>query len=103
MTDRRTLGTLALAAMLCVAAAGLRGETPPAAKFPDWKGQWNRIGGVQWDPSRAREDQREPLTPEYQAIYRANLADQKYGGIGGNPTFTCLPAGMPWKSSSPPR
>jgi hypothetical protein len=95
MLDRPTVGALALVAALCVAAGDGRGQTSATAKYPDWKGQWDRIGGVQWDPNKPRESQQEPLTPEYEAIYQANLADQKAGGIGGNPTFTCLPAGMP--------
>ena len=36
-----------------------------------------------------------PLTPEYQAIYEANLKDQEAGGHGDTPTVTCLPPGMP--------
>jgi hypothetical protein len=95
MLDRSTVGAFALAAALCVAAGGARAQTPAAARYPDWKGQWNRIGGVQWDPSKPRERQQEPLIPEYEAVYQANLAEQKAGGVGGNPTFTCLPAGMP--------
>jgi hypothetical protein len=35
------------------------------------------------------------LTPEYQAIYEANLIDQAAGGQGTDPTFTCLAPGMP--------
>jgi hypothetical protein len=99
MLDRSTVGALALAAALGVAAGGAGAQAPTqapaAAKYPDWKGQWTRIGGVQWDPSKPRERQQEPLTAEYEAIYQANLVEQKYGGVGGNPTFTCLPAGMP--------
>jgi hypothetical protein len=95
MLDRSTVGAFALAVALCVAAGGARAQTPAAAQYPDWKGQWTRIGGVQWDPSKPRERQQEPLIPEYEAIYQANLAEQKAGGVGGNPTFTCLPAGMP--------
>jgi len=36
-----------------------------------------------------------PLTPEYQAIYEANLKDQAEGGQGTDPTFICIPDGMP--------
>ena len=39
--------------------------------------------------------QEAPLTPEYQAIYEANLADQAKGGQGIDPTYTCLSPGMP--------
>ena len=39
--------------------------------------------------------QEAPLTAEYQAIFEANLADQAAGGQGTDPTYTCLPDGMP--------
>jgi hypothetical protein len=39
--------------------------------------------------------QEAPLTPEYQAIYEANLADHAAGGQGIESTFTCLSPGMP--------
>ena len=93
MRAPRSVLLLVLAAPLL--AAGAHAQTAPSAKFPDWKGQWTRIGGVQWDPDKPRDKQQEPLTAEYEAIYRANLAEQHDGGVGGNPTFTCLPAGMP--------
>jgi hypothetical protein len=36
-----------------------------------------------------------PLTPEYQTIFAANLADMAAGGQGDVPTFTCRAPGMP--------
>jgi hypothetical protein len=39
--------------------------------------------------------QEAPLTPEYQAIFEANLKDQAEGGQGTAQTFTCLSPGMP--------
>ena len=38
---------------------------------------------------------RRPLTPEYQAVFEANLADRAAGGQEYNPAINCLPAGMP--------
>jgi hypothetical protein len=74
-------------------------------KYPDLKGQWRRTergdlaggaGGLRYDPSKPPTlGQGAPLTPEYQAIYEANLADQAEGGQGIESTFTCLPPGMP--------
>lgn len=66
------------------------------SKYPEWRGQWRRIGGIQWDPSKplGRAEQ-PPLTAEYQARFEASLADQAAGGQGNDPTFTCLPPGMP--------
>jgi hypothetical protein len=43
-----------------------------------------------WGPG-----QQAPLTPEYQAIFEANLKDQAESGQGTDPTFTCLSPGMP--------
>src|SRR5205085_11895123 len=39
--------------------------------------------------------QEPPLTPEYQAIYEANLADMLKGGQGIDPTYSCVASGMP--------
>lgn len=73
------------------------------SKYPDLKGQWVRVAvpsghyrGVQYDPHKpAGPGQQAPLTPEYQAIFEANLADQEAGGQGGDPTAECLSPGMP--------
>jgi hypothetical protein len=73
------------------------------AKYPDLKGEWRRVAvpsgfyrGVQYDPHKpGGPPQQAPLTPEYQAIFEANLADQAQGGQAGDPTFKCLPPGMP--------
>src|SRR5205085_10674186 len=35
------------------------------------------------------------FTPEYQAIFEANLKDQALGGHGTDPTYQCIPDGMP--------
>ena len=52
--------------------------------------------GIQWDQSkRVGLPQQAPLTPEYQAIFEANLNDQAAGGQGTDPTWTCIPPGMP--------
>jgi hypothetical protein len=72
-------------------------QTPDLSKFPDWSGQWKRaLGGIQWDPSKPLgRGQQAPLTPEYQARYEANLADQATGGQGDDRTGQCIPHGMP--------
>ena len=55
--------TLAAARLTSMGAARAFDET----KYPDWSGQWLRIGGVQWDPSKPRSrGQQAPLTPEHQ-------------------------------------
>src|SRR5262249_37831630 len=66
------------------------------ARYPDLKGEWIRVGGNQWDPSKARGlPQQPPLTREYQAVFEASIADQAAGGQGNNLRFTCIPSGMP--------
>ena len=69
------------------------------ATYPDLKGQWTRItapGQPAFDPSKPRgREQQAPLTPEYQAIFEANLADLTAGGEGLWPGYTCRPPGMP--------
>jgi hypothetical protein len=95
--------------LTCVAALAAALLTPIGAqafddaKYPDLKGQWRRVAvpsgrypGVQYDPRKpAGPGQQAPLTPEYQAIFEANLADQELGGQAGDPTFRCLSPGMP--------
>jgi hypothetical protein len=75
------------------------------SQYPDLKGQWRRaergdiaggFGGLRYDSTKPPLlGQEAPLTPEYQAIYEANLADQAAGGQGGETTYTCLSPGMP--------
>jgi hypothetical protein len=94
MLYHNAIGAAALAATLSLTMAGARAAD--AAKFPDWSGQWIRIGGVQWDPSKPRSrGQQAPLTAEYQAIFDQSLADQDAGGQGNNSRFTCRSSGMP--------
>ncbi len=51
---------------------------------------------TKWDPSKPPgRGQEAPLTPEYQAIFEASLADQAAGGQGADPTYICIPDGMP--------
>jgi hypothetical protein len=82
---------------LAIACSG-----PPAVaqkfdlgNYPDLSGQWVRIGAPRWDTSKPALAQDAPLTPEYQAIFKAGLKDQAEGGQGTNPTATCLAPGMP--------
>jgi hypothetical protein len=90
---RGTIGALALAAALWTTGAAAFDQT----RYPDWKGQWRRAenGDVRYDPGKPRRGQQAPLTPEYQALFEANLRDQDAGGQGIDPTYTCLAPGMP--------
>ena len=88
-----------LAVLLLTTGAAAYDES----QYPDFNGPWRRaasvpggLRGLAFDPSKPfGREQRPPLTPEYQAIYEANLADMEKGGQGINPTFTCLSPGMP--------
>src|SRR5262245_35148369 len=94
MLRRSSIGSVAIAVALGAAMAGARAHDE--AKYPDWKGQWVRMGGIQWDPSKPLgRAELAPLTPEYQAIFEAGLASQAAGGQGNDPTYTCIPPGMP--------
>jgi hypothetical protein len=74
------------------------------AKYPDFKGQWERfvVRGVPGQPSFDQtrpwgKGQQAPLTPEYQAIHEASLADQAAGGLGGDLDHArCGAEGMPF-------
>jgi hypothetical protein len=88
------LWALTGALMLSIAAAAAH----DASKYPDWSGQWRRASGtgIVWDETKPRGPaQQPPLTPEYQAIWEASMADQAAGGQGGDTRVTCVSNGMP--------
>ena len=66
-------------------------------KFPPIAGQWMRVGplGFSTTPSPPGRGQQAPLTPEYQALFEANLARVAKGETGDDPVDTCIPEGMP--------
>ena len=51
MTGRKAVGSMVLALALCLPATISKAQSD--SKYPDWKGQWVRIGGGQYDPSRS--------------------------------------------------
>ena len=97
MRHRSTIGVFTLIAALCITVAGARAFDE--SKYPNWKGQWLRVGGGQgapWDPTKPwGPGQQAPLTPEYQARFEAGLKDLKAGGPGLDPSYACIPPGMP--------
>src|ERR1700693_3144035 len=96
MLERMSIGAIMLAAALLTTIAGAPAQD--MSKYPDWSGQWRKPADVgnQWDLSRPPgRGQRPPLTPEYQALYEARIADRAAGGLGGNYTAQCVPHGMP--------
>jgi hypothetical protein len=94
LSRRSRIGAAALAVALCASLVGARAED--AKKYPDWEGLWNRGSPVgQWDPTKPPgAGQQPPLTPEYQAVFEANLAKGK-AGIVFDIKGTCGPVGMP--------
>jgi hypothetical protein len=94
MPDRSLIRAVTLAAALICMSSGARAfdET----KYPDLTGQWVRIGPGQYDPAKPPgRGQQPPFTAEYQAKFEASLADQANGGQGSDPTYRCIPSGMP--------
>jgi hypothetical protein len=95
MRDRNLLGAIVLAvAGLTMAATGARALDD--AKYPDIRGVWARPGAAQWDPTKPGGlRQQAPLTPQFQSVFEANLAEAAAGGQEYNPQVKCLPSGMP--------
>ena len=99
MSDRsRTVAFFALAVALTIGPAWAADD----AKYPDWRGQWARfpVRGLPGQPSHDQTKpwglgQQAPLTPEYQAILEASIADQAKGGLGNFPTTSGRASGMP--------
>jgi hypothetical protein len=96
------IGVIALAAGIGFTIAGAAAFDE--AKYPDWKGQWSRLQTLRdkvspnpsFDPNKFQGlAQEAPLTPEYQAVLEASLADQAAGGAGRDRDYVCFAAGMP--------
>ncbi len=98
MYGRILIGALAIALGVTIADA----QVFDTSKYPDLRGQWTRAGAAipegdaPFDPSKPPgRGQQPPLTPEYQAIFEANLREREAGVPGTWPGPTCLPPGMP--------
>ena len=94
--------TSAFALAIPLWTAPVAGQVIDLARYPDLKGQWRRVvtpgiagqqGHDQTKPPGLGQEA--PLTPEYQAVFEANLADQAKGGLGNISSARCWPAGMP--------
>ena len=90
MNLRKLVTVLAL-----VVFAAIPAFAQTAMKYPDWSGQWERIGSLNWPPEGYEKAGPAPLTPEYKAIYDRNLELRAQGILAGDPPATCLPPGMP--------
>ena len=74
------IGIIVLAAAIPIASA----QAFDDSKYPDWKGQWNRLEvpgiGPSFDPTkRPGLGQQAPLTPEYQKILEATCGPGSWG------------------------
>jgi hypothetical protein len=94
MLGKSLIGVLALAAAIGIAISGAQAFND--ADYPDWGGAWFRIGNGNFDGTKPSGlGQQAPLTPEYQRILEASLADQAKGGQGDNPGYRCASHAMP--------
>jgi hypothetical protein len=95
MRYRSGTAAFALLAALCITSAESLAWNETL--YPDLKGQWRPIGDpMRFDPSKpGGRAQQAPLTPEYQALFEANLKDQAAGGAGLAQINTCISPGMP--------
>jgi hypothetical protein len=103
MFQRGSIIRAALTAVpLLAALAFAGGAAGEEAKYPNWKGQWNRqivpgvAGQPSFDPNKPwGRGQQAPLTPEYQAILEANLKSQAEGHFFDWLGASCRGFGMP--------
>jgi hypothetical protein len=103
--------TAAVTAAMVVASASAAAD---GARYPDWKGAWTRwfppgsvlepnggfTAGGQPSHDQTKpwgQGQEAPLTPEYEKVFEASLADQANGGEGNffDHSVRCMPGGMP--------
>ena len=82
---------LAVALGLVGLASGASSQIIDMGKYPKMSGGWGRSEVYQWAP----RGEKPPLTPEYQKVLEANLADRAVGGHGNDIMYRCMPPGMP--------
>ncbi len=103
----------AIGVAACVAETGGGVDAADRAKYPEWKGAWERYvpavsvvspsglrtagGQPSFDQTKPwARGQEAPLTPEYQKVFEDSIADQEAGGQGNNfDRARCMPTGMP--------
>src|SRR5499425_2327086 len=109
---RTLICSIGMAAAFMMIGGGVKAAD--RGKYPEWKGAWERYvppvsvispsglrtpgGQPSFDQTKPwGRGQQAPLTPEYQAVFEASLADQAKGGQGNflDHSARCLPAGMP--------
>jgi len=92
MPMRYPASSYAIALATALLATPAAAQVVDFGKYPNLKGQWDRTG----PPNNWRQlAGPPPLTPEYQKIYDASIADQRNGMPGNWPSTFCIPEGMP--------
>jgi len=96
MLSKSMIASIALATAVIAGPVAAQ-QSFDASKYPPMAGQWQRVGrlGVFDSTKPPGLGQQAPLTPEYQKIFEANLAEVAKGGFGDDPVYTCIPEGMP--------
>ena len=85
----------ALGVVIAVTGTAVAQRQSDAASYPDWSGQWHRIGSLNWPPEGYERAGPPPLTDEYMAVWERYTELQGEGIPAGDPPATCLPPGMP--------
>jgi len=94
MLCKSAMGLLAFVTTVAITVTGAKAFDD--ASYPDLAGGWFGMGGGNHDSSKPSGlRQQAPLTPEYQKILEASLADQANGGQGENPGYRCASHAMP--------
>jgi hypothetical protein len=88
---RNLICTCGLVALTGCANTAMQAEM----QYPDWSGQWSRIGSLNWEPEGYAVAGPPPLTAEYQARREEYERLRDQGVLVGDPPATCLPPGMP--------
>ena len=98
-------GSISLFMLIVVVCTSFTGALAlDKTKYPDWKGQRVRAGGAEAAPWDARKPdarklwglgQQPPLTPEYQALFEADLKQLAAGVKASDATARCIPVAMP--------
>jgi hypothetical protein len=89
-TMRYAASTYVVALATALLVAPVAAQVVDFGKYPDLKGHWDRTGPPNWAQAG-----KPPLTPEYQKVYDASMAEQKDGRPGNWPSTYCIPEGMP--------
>src|SRR6266480_1217303 len=90
MPMRYPASTCAVALATALLATPAVAQVVDFSKYPDFRGQWDRTG----PPNNWRQlAGPPPLTPEYQKVFDASLAEQRSGRPGNWPSTFCIPEG----------